>query len=220
MRLAKNEETRKWCFCKFRVSRGIIGMLIAVLGSMLFVSSTVVWGRGGRGSGGHGGGSYRGGDRSSGMSQPASEAGFQMHQRQRIQATKQQRSQYRTCLQSAERVRFRARDMIQAAKGKSFNSEQAQQHRKEFRNEIQTMEQHHKQFVEGLSQEQKAHIRERLRNMDRARERVNAHFQMMDQELNRVEFNDKGVVTQAGEIEKAMQAWNQQYQKVGSDLGV
>lgn len=220
MRLAKNKETRKWYFFKFTVSRGIIGMLIAVLGSMLFVSSTVVWGRSGVGSGGHEGGGYRGGERSPGTGQPASESRFQIHQWQHIRGTKQQHTQYQTCIQSVERGCSRAREMRQAAEGKSFNREQAQHHREHLRNGIQRMEQHHQHFVEGLSQEQKARIRERLRNMDRARERVNAHFQAMDQELNRGQVNDKGVAKQVGEIEKAMKAWNQQYQKVGSDLGI
>jgi hypothetical protein len=154
------------------------------------------------------------------MGQHGREMGIQQQRHQRVHATEQQHSQYRTCVHSAERVRSRAREMTEAAKGKAFNREQAHQFREHLRNEIQTMEQNHQQFVEGLSQEQRTHIRDRLREMDRTRERVNAHLQTIDQELRQGEFNGKRVANQAGEIEKAMKAWNQQYQNVGSDLGV
>jgi uncharacterized phage infection (PIP) family protein YhgE len=188
---------------------------------VLLLATPTAYGRGGgRGVGGHESGGHRGGERSSGMDQQGSEVSSKMHRRQHIQATKEQHSQYRNCVQSAERVRSRAREMTQAAKGKAFNREQAQQYREQLQNEIQMMEQNHQQFVEGLSEEQRAQIRGRVWKMDKARERLNAHLQTMDQELNQGEFNGKGVAKQAGEIEKAMKEWNKQYQKVASDLGV
>jgi hypothetical protein len=195
--------------------------LLALLAglSLFLIPMPTVHARGG-GGGGAGGGGYGGGGHPSPMEQHGLETGIQEQRRQRVHTTEQQHSQYRTCVHSAERVRTRAREMTQAAKGQAFNREQAQQFREQLRNEIQMMEQNHRQFVGGLSQEQRTHIRERLREMDRTRERVNAHLQTMDQELRQGEFNGKRVAGQAGEIEKAMKAWHQQYQNVGSDLGV
>lgn len=222
MNSLKNRAWDMGCISKVNIITKITRIApLSITLVVLLLATPTAYGQGGsRGAGGHDGGGHRGGERSSQMGQQRTEVGSKMHQRERIHATKEQHSQYRTCVQSAERVSSRARQMTQVAKGKAFNREQAQQYLEQLRNEIQMMEQNHQQFVEGLSEEQSAQIRERVRKMDKARERLNAHLHTIDQQLNQGEFNGKGVAKQAGEIEKAMKEWNKQYQKVGSDLGV
>ena len=148
------------------------------------------------------------------------QTGTRDQQRQRIHATDQQRDQYRTSTQAADRVRTQARDMAKAAKGGGVNNEEFRQQHAQLRNEIQTMQQEHDRFAQGLSEEQRAAVQDRLRKMDQARDRVRTQSQQMDQEMSQANPDTQRMAAQAREMEKAMKEWQKQYCNLGSDIGI
>jgi DNA repair exonuclease SbcCD ATPase subunit len=147
------------------------------------------------------------------------QTGTRDQERQRIHATDQQRDQYRTCTQSADRVRTQACDMAQAAKG-GVNNEKFRQQHAQLRSEVQTMQQEHDRFMQGLSEEQRAALHDRIRKMDRVRDRVNTRLQEMDQELSQANPDTKRVARRAREVEKATNEWQKQYRNLGTDMGI
>jgi len=184
--------------------------------------------RGGGGGGQRGGGggmqgqgpTTTGQQRGAQQGQGGAQMGTRDQQRQRIHATDQQQDQYRTSTQAADRVRTQARDMAKAAKGGGVNNEEFRQQHTQLRNEIQTMQQEHDRFAQGLSEDQRASLQDRIRRMDQARDRVHTQSQQMDQEMTQANPDGKRVATQAREMEKAMNEWQKQYRNVASDLSI
>jgi len=152
--------------------------------------------------------------------QVGAQMGTRDQQRQRIHATDQQQDQYRTSTQASDRVRTQARDMAKAAKGGGVNNEQFRQQHAQLRNEIQTMQQEHDRFAQGLSDEQRAAVQDRIRRMDQARDRVHTQSQQMDQEMSQANPDAQRIATQAREMGKAMKDWQKQYRGMGSEIGI
>jgi len=208
------------------MKRGFLALAVVVL---LAASPVLYAQRGGGGGGQRGGGGGMQGQRPTTVGQPqggqqgqgqGQQQGTRDQQRQRIHATDQQRGQYNTCTQSAVRVRTQARDMAKAAKGGGVNNEQFRQEHAQLRNEIQTMQQEHDRFAQGLSEDQRASLQDRIRKMDQARDRVHTQSQQMDQEMTQANPDAKRIATQAREMEKAMKEWQKQYRGLGSEIGV
>lgn len=179
---------------------------------------------------GRGGGQGRGGQQE-GRPQSGQQRGGQQgqrgehprtheHQRKRMHTTEQQRRQYHTCTRSAERVRTQAREMAQAARGGGFNKQEFRQQHQQLQNAIQNMQEEHNRFVQGLTEEQKGDMQERIRKMEQSRERVREHLQQMDQELEQDNPNRKHIAEHAREMEKAVKEWQKQYRHMGSDMGI
>lgn len=141
-------------------------------------------------------------------------------QRQRIHATDQQRNQYNTCTQSADRVRTHARTMADAARGGGANNQEVRQQQQQLRNEIRTMQQENQRFMKGLSDEQRAEMQDRIRSMDRSRDRLNTCLQQMDDELAKAEPDRKRIREHATELDKAMKEWQKRYRNLGSEMGI
>jgi uncharacterized protein (DUF3084 family) len=82
------------------------------------------------------------------------------------------------------------------------------------------MQQEHDRFAQGLSEEQRAAVQDRIRKMDQARDRVHTQSQQMDQEMSQANPNAQRVATQAREMEKAVKEWQKQYRSLGSEIGI
>jgi TRAP-type C4-dicarboxylate transport system substrate-binding protein len=82
------------------------------------------------------------------------------------------------------------------------------------------MQQEHDRFAQGLSEEQRAALQDRIRKMDQARDRVHTQSQQMDQEMSQANPNAQRVATQAREMEKAVKEWQKQYRSLGSEIGI
>lgn len=152
--------------------------------------------------------------------QVGAQTGTRDQQRQRIHATDQQQDQYRTSTQAADRVRTQARDMAKAAKSGGANNEQFRQQHAQLRNDIQTMQQEHDRFAQGLSEEQRVAVQDRIRRMDQARDRIHTQSQQMDQEMSQANPDAQRIATRAREMEKAMKEWQKQYRSLGSEISI
>ncbi len=211
------------------ISRRLTLVVVPIL-TLIFVLSPAVivfarGGGGGGGSGGHGGGGHmgEGHGRSSGtssMGHRGDKAETRTQHSHWIGGTEERHQRYQTCLESAQRVRHGARNMSQAAKDLTFSQDQVRRQHEQLRSQIRTMEEEHQQFMGTLSNSQRKQMRDRIQKMDRARNGVNTHFQRMDQEISRPNFDRKHIAQQVGDMDKSMKEWQKQYQKVGSDLGV
>ena len=162
-------------------------------------------------------GQPRGGQQGQGQGQ---QQGARDRQRQRIHATDQQGDQYRASTQACDRVRTQARVMAKAAKGGGVNNPEFRQQHAQLRKEVQTMQQEQDRFMQGLSDEQRAVLQDRIRKMDQARDRIHMQSQEMDQEMSQASPNRQRIATQAREMERAMKDWQKQYRGLGSDMGI
>ena len=207
------------------MKRGFLALAAIV---SLAVSPVLYAQRGGGGGGQRGGGggmqgqgpTISGQPRGGQQGQVGAQTGTRDQQRQRIHATDQQGNQYRTSTQAADRVRTQARDMAKAAKGGGVNNEEFRQQHAQLRNDIQTMQQEHDRFAQGLSEEQRAAVQDRIRRMDQARDRLHTQSQQMDQEMSQANPDAQHIATQAREMEKAMKEWQKQYRSLGSEIGI
>jgi len=82
------------------------------------------------------------------------------------------------------------------------------------------MQQEHDRFMNGLSDEQRAGMQDRIRSMDRSRDRLNNRLQQLDGELAKAEPDRKRIREHATELDKAMKEWQKQYRNMGSDMGI
>lgn len=169
-----------------------------------------------RGGGGRHGGSWQGPAGSSSQFQTE----MREQQRQQIRATDQQKEQYRITMQSMDRLRTRIRNMERMVKGPEINKDQIREEQERLRNEIRSMEQEHLRFMEGLSAEQKMQIHHRLREMDQIRERINAHGQAMEGEVNRSNPELKEIAERVAEMEREINEWKKKFRELGQEMGI
>jgi uncharacterized protein (DUF3084 family) len=82
------------------------------------------------------------------------------------------------------------------------------------------MQQEHDRFMQGLSEEQRAALRDRIRKMDQARDRIHTQSPQMDQEMSQANPDAQRIATQAREMEKVVKEWQKQYRSLGSEIGI
>jgi chromosome segregation ATPase len=88
------------------------------------------------------------------------------------------------------------------------------------RNEIETLQQEHDRFMQGLSEEQRAALQERIRKMDQACDRIHTQSQQTDQEMSQANPEAQRIGAQAREMEKVANDWRKQYRSLGSEVGI
>ncbi|MDE3200968.1 MAG: hypothetical protein KGN79_08605 [Acidobacteriota bacterium] len=140
--------------------------------------------------------------------------------RLRTQATDLQRDQYKTCTGTMDRVRTQTRTMANSAKGSGFQVEEARRQHTQLQEELRTMEQTRTQLHQSLNGEQQAAVQQRMENMNQIHERIQTRLQAMDQELNGQTVSGKRVSEQARATEREMKAYQEQFRKMGDDLGL
>lgn len=153
-----------------------------------------------------------------GMKGPRMEAGDMM--RQRIRATDQQREQLGACTGATSHARKQAHEMARIANGSGFSAEEARRQHEQLHGSFQSMQQEHERLMQGLSEEQRTQMKDRLRKLGQARERMQSTLQAMEQELKQATPDRKRLARQAGDAEKALKEWEGQHRKMASDMSV
>jgi len=74
--------------------------------------------------------------------------------------------------------------------------------------------------MQGLSEEQRAALQDRIRKMDQARDRSHTQSQQMDQEMSQAKPDAQRIGAQAREMERVAKDWRKQYRSLGSDMGI
>jgi len=74
--------------------------------------------------------------------------------------------------------------------------------------------------MNGLSDEQRAGMQDRIRQMDQSRDRLNNRMQQLDDELAKPSPDHQRIREHATEVEKAMKEWQKQNRNMGSDMGI
>ena len=181
-------------------------------------------GSGGSGSSGNGGNYSRGHSMKGGGGDQKQQSGkgvlTQEQVRQHIQANVQQREQARVCMQLADSACLQAQNMVQATKGRNFDIDNAKWERDRLHNSKQLMQQEHNRFMQGLTEDQKAQLQERISNMIQEQNRLNQNFDEMSNEFKNSSPDRNRIAEQAKEIERAMNNWRNQYQIINSNMEI
>lgn len=140
--------------------------------------------------------------------------------RLRTQATDQQRDQFKTCTGTMDRARTRAKSMANTANGSGFQVEEARRQHTQLQEELRNMEKTRQQLHQNLNGDQQAAVQRRTETMNQIHERIQTRLQAMDQELSGSEVSGKRVSEQARATEREMKAYQNQFKKMGDDLGL
>jgi hypothetical protein len=172
---------------------------------MILVAVSIAWGQGkGKGS-----------QAAKGQGQRQQQAGAQQGQgdmdRDRVRATAQQRDQLQGCDRSAEAIRTRARQMAKDAGGSGFKPDQIRREQQQIREQLAAMSREQERLMQGFNKGQAQAFQAHLRNMERAKERINTQLQALDQELSQPQPRGKKVAERAREIDRTMNEWQKQY---------
>jgi chromosome segregation ATPase len=87
------------------------------------------------------------------------------------------------------------------------------------RDQLRTMEKEHQQLMNGMSDEQSAALRNRVEQMNQARQQVNARLGQLDEQLNMDQPDPKLVREQARQIEREMNRWKSEYRSMQQEMG-
>jgi hypothetical protein len=144
----------------------------------------------------------------------------QTRTRQRIHATDQQRDQFRACTQSQDRVRTQARDISRVGQRAGSSSNDARRQRDQLREQVRIMQQEHQRLMQGLGPEQQEAARQQIREMQRVEERLQTRMQELDAAVDAPSFDFTSVSARARQVERAMEQWQKQHRKLGSQIGM
>ncbi len=140
--------------------------------------------------------------------------------RLRTQATDQQRDQFKTCTGTMDHARTRAKSMANSAKESGFQVEEARRQHTQLQEELRNMQETRNQLHQSLNIDQQAAVQQRIETMNQIHERIQSRLQTMEQELSGPEINGKRVADQARATEREMKAYQNQFKKMGDDLGL
>jgi len=120
--------------------------------------------------------------------------------------------QVRACDRSAQEVRNRARRLAAGTSGSSFDADRTRREWDQLRERVRFMQQEHERLMQGLSDEQRQALQERIRTMNELRERALAEMQSIDQELSRPRPDGRQLAERTRAMERAARELQQQYQ--------
>ncbi|MFP5226498.1 MAG: hypothetical protein ACLGXA_02630 [Acidobacteriota bacterium] len=119
-----------------------------------------------------------------------------------------------------DRLRTRTRDMARTSGGSAFNADEARRQQSQIREQFRNLQQTHSQLAQGLSDDQRATVQQRIQNMDRLRTRIESRLGDMEKELSNSTPNGKRVAEQARLTNRDMNSWRNQFRQMGDDLGM
>ena len=157
----------------------------------------------------------RGGQQQGGYSRGAG-----TQERKRVHVSRQQRDQLRNCTQSGEQVRRQARDMTQVGKGGRFDAPAARRQRDQLRTHVDQMLGQQGRFMQNLDAGQRNQLRDWSQKMDLTRNRLQTHFQALDEELGKENPNPETVRRRARNLEKELKKFEKDNRKLGEQLTV
>jgi chromosome segregation ATPase len=141
-----------------------------------------------------------------------------MQKKMKIQATDEQRSQLRTCVDASERLLMLAADVKKPAGLSEPGSAEAHQRWNEVLR--RAMQGHHQAFLESLNADQQAALKGRLQKMDKTWSELSARFETIDRDLAEAAPDAKRLSAHAKELEKSLKKWQKQHRELGSEIGV
>lgn len=134
--------------------------------------------------------------------------------RDRIRLNDTQADLLKDRIKDMDQTRDRLRTMQHDYDGSGFNAAQGQEHHMRIREQFRIMEQEHNQFMNGLDNEQQNRWRNRIMTMNQQRDRIQNRLQLMEEEMNKGQFDRIRQRNWVREIEKSMKEWREQYHKV------
>ncbi len=189
------------------------------IGILLTLAVPLVMAQGRRSGGGMQG---QGGQGSAGMqggqNQPPGMGGQTDRQRMRSHVTQPQQSQYRTCTQSMDRVRSRIREMARLTKSQSIDAQQALQLNEQLRNSLEIMQKEQEELAAGLDDEQKATAQDRLLEMARNQEQLEAFSETLGFELEQASLDEEKVRDQVRKMDRTSKQLQQEQRELATDL--
>lgn len=145
------------------------------------------------------------------------DSGGGARQRQRIDASTQQRSQYRDCSQATKRLRSRVTEMNRTING-AGPAGVTHRLRQQLRTELRSMQQEQERLRTKLTAEQQALVQEHLGNMERDREELMSLSDALEFELDQLTPDETKVHTQLRDMDRLATNLEKQQQKLGSEL--
>lgn len=134
--------------------------------------------------------------------------------RDRIRLDDKQLDQLRDRIKLTDQTRDRVKLMVRDYDGAAFTAAQGKENHMRIREQVRNMEQEHQRFMNGLDPKQKQRWEKRIMNMEQRRERIENRLQLMEEEMNKGQFDRIRQRTWAHEIEKAIKEWREQYHKM------
>jgi prefoldin subunit 5 len=74
--------------------------------------------------------------------------------------------------------------------------------------------------MQGLGPEQQEAARQQIREMERVQERLQRRLQELDAVVDATPFDFSEVSNRARQVERAMEQWQKQHRKMGSEIGI
>ena len=141
-----------------------------------------------------------------------------MQRKMKIQATNEQRTQLRTCLELSERLRA----MAEGVKEHANLSESERAMVREQWSELlrQTMKGDHEAFVGSLNSDQQVALKGRLHKMDKTWADLTSRFDAMDSDLAASTPDAKRLSDHVKELEKSLKKWEGEHRELGSEIGI
>ncbi|MFQ5877044.1 MAG: hypothetical protein ACE5JH_05055 [Acidobacteriota bacterium] len=128
-----------------------------------------------------------------------------------IQVTARQREQVRTCTRATDLVRSLAREMGRAAKGSRFSVAAVRRRQARLSESILRLRREHQRFAGGLADAQREQLGDRIRQMERCGERLDAHLEELARVLAGATPDSRLVADRAREVEREARMWQKQY---------
>jgi hypothetical protein len=139
-------------------------------------------------------------------------------EKMKIQATDEQRTQLRTCLELSERLRMLAAEMKKPAR--LSEAERAKAREQSSALLRQALQRGHESFVKNLNADQQAALKDRLRRMDKTWSELTSRFETMDRDLAEAAPDAKRLASHARELAKTLKKWQKQHRELGSEIGI
>lgn len=141
-----------------------------------------------------------------------------LQEKRKIQATNEQRTQLRTCLELSERFRMLAADMMKPA---SLSEAERAKAREQSSGLLrQAMKRSHESFGKNLSADQQAALKDRLRRMGKTWSELVSSFETMDRDMAEAAPDAKRLASHAKELEKTLKKWQKQHRELRSEMGI
>lgn len=133
---------------------------------------------------------------------------------------KPQLVRYEECSATADQIRQQARDMTRMAGEPGFDATMARQQKDQIQEQASSLFEVHGELMEHFGENLRELLRERTRQLDQARERVDHCLEAVAGALESESPDAGRVRAEAKQLTKAIKHWQRHYRELGYDLGV
>ena len=136
----------------------------------------------------------------------------------RVHSTDEQRDQVRTCDRMLEVANASLKHLLDLVGNAQRPTGDMTLLGSQVRDQIGSLTLEHDKLIAGLDKTQKEELKTRVRDMARAQDHVTASLKKLSAELAKSKPDRARITELAGDMEKEMTAWQQQYRGLQSDL--